>query len=254
MIPHNSEPEPLLKLEDVSVTTPNTGLTLLDNISFTLYNGDRCGIVGASGAGKTTLLRLLNRLISPSKGYIFFQNQDIRKISPTWLRQQIVLVPQEPKLLGMTVKNALSYPLTIQKLAAPEIKSRLSSWIEKFNIPSDWFELNEFQLSLGQRQWVAIARGLLMEPRILLLDEPTSALDMGKTDYLFQIFREIAAEKKTTIVMINHQLNLVQNFAQKVLYLDKGKLKAEKLSPDIDWQKIKNDLVINQKNQNFDNF
>ena len=246
--------EAILKLESVGISTPITGSTLLEDISLTVNQGDRLAIVGASGAGKTTLLRLLNRLISPSSGSIYFSNQDIRTISSIQLRQQIVLVPQEPKLLGMTVKQALAYPLELQKLPADEIKSRLSTWIGKLSLPSDWLERNELQLSLGQRQLVAIARALVMQPEILLLDEPTSALDAGKAAFLLQILTELADNNRTTILMVNHQLEWAQKFASRVLYLRTGKLLEDRLVEQIDWQKIKNDLFQIQMNQKSDEF
>ncbi len=249
---NNPSPEQILKLDHVSLIRQN--LTILDDISFNVNRGDIVGIVGASGAGKTTLLRLLNRLISPSKGYIYFQGQDLRTIPPVSLRQQIVLVLQESKLLGMSVQQALSYPLTLQKLPPPEIKTRLSTWIEKLKIPSDWLDLTELQLSVGQRQWVALARALIMQPKVLLLDEPTSALDVGKSEYLLQIFTKLSEENKTTILMINHQLELVRKFAQKVVYLHQGQLKKELLVNQIDWENLKNDLLLNHKQQSDEDF
>ena len=244
----------ILKLDGVGISTPITGSTLLENISFTVNQGDRLVIVGASGAGKSTLLRLLNRLISPSSGTIYFSNQEISTIPSIQLRQKIVLVPQEPKLLGMTVKQALAYPLELQKLPVAEIKSRLSTWIGKLNLLSDWLERTELQLSLGQRQLVAIARALVMQPEILLLDEPTSALDAGKAAFLLQILTELANNNRTTILIANHQLEWAQKFANRVLYLQTGKLLEDRLVEQIDWQTIKNDLLqieINQKSDEF---
>jgi D-methionine transport system ATP-binding protein len=244
---NNPNTEQILKLDHVSLICQ--GLTLLDDISFNVNKGDIVGIVGASGAGKTTLLRLLNRLINPTKGDIYFQGQNISTIAPIPLRQQIVLVLQESKLLGMTVQQALSYPLTLQKLPPTEIKTRLSTWIERLKIPSDWLELTELQLSVGQRQWVALARALIMQPTVLLLDEPTSALDVGKSEYLLQIFTKLSEENNTTILMVNHQLELVRKFAKKVIYLHQGQLKKEQFVRDMDWKNLKNDLILNQKEQ-----
>ena len=246
--------EAILKLDGVGVSSAITGSTLLEDISFTVNKGDRLAIVGASGAGKSTLLRLLNRLISPSSGNIYFYNQEIRTISSILLRQKIVLVPQEPKLLGMTVKQALAYPLELQKVPAAEIKSRLSTWISKLSLLSDWLERTELQLSLGQRQLVAIVRALVMQPEILLLDEPTSALDAGKAAFLLQIFQELANDHRTTILMVNHQLEWARKFADRVLYLQTGKLLENRLVEQIDWQTIKNDLLKMQIEQKSDDF
>ena len=151
----------ILRLSGVGLTDRNGFEKILENISFAINQGDRVGIMGPSGAGKTSLLRLLNRLAEPSQGEIFFEGQAFSKIPVLSLRRQIVLVPQEPKLLGMTVQNALAYPLELQQLKNNEIQSRIDQYCQKLGIPNEWLERNELQLSVGQRQLVTIARGLI---------------------------------------------------------------------------------------------
>ncbi len=219
-----SSREPLLKLSDVSLTDSLGRHQLLEKISFTLNKGDRLAIIGPSGSGKTTLLRLINRLQDPSTGAILFHSQPLKQFRVIDLRQQIVLVPQEPKLLGMTVQDTLVYPLRLQKLTPTEINQRLEYWRSQLSIPDDWLERNELQLSLGQRQLISIVRGLMMQPTLLLLDEPTSALDRDKALQLLKVLKTITQEAKTTILMVNHQLELVEQFTKQVLKLNKGKL------------------------------
>ncbi|MGK7957489.1 MAG: ATP-binding cassette domain-containing protein [Crocosphaera sp.] len=214
----------LLQLSNVGLSDPLGRDLLLENISFTVNQGDRLAIVGPSGSGKTTLLRLINRLQDPHKGSIFFQSQPLKQFRVTNLRQQIVLVPQEPKLLGMTVEESLIYPLKLQKLSAREIKQRLEYWRSQLSIPDDWLERNELQLSLGQRQLISIVRGLMMQPQLLLLDEPTSALDHQKAIQLIELLKTITKDAKMTILMVNHQLELVEQFTTQVLKLNHGKL------------------------------
>lgn len=256
MLETNKEQISILRLNSVSLSNEITSNFLLKDISFEVYKGDFLGIIGASGAGKSTLLRLLNRLIDPSTGEIFFDNQAINSFSSTSLRQKIVLVPQEPKLLGMTVKQTLIYPLQLLKLTPAEIKSRLLTYIAKLNIPEEWLERNELQLSLGQRQFVAIARGLIMQPQILLLDEPTSALDMGKATFLLTILKELVDNHETTILMVSHQLNLLKNYVNRIVYLEKGELIEDNIISKIDLEKISNQLqsLQQQENENLDDF
>ncbi len=216
--------EPLLQLSDVGLSDPLGRHQLLENISFTVNRGDRLAIVGPSGSGKTTLLRLINRLRDTHTGSILFQSQPLKQFKVTHLRRQIVLVPQEPKLLGMTVQDTLVYPLKLQKLSTTEINQRLEYWRSQLSIPDDWLERNELQLSLGQRQLVTIVRGLMMEPKLLLLDEPTSALDRDKALQLVQVLKSITADAKMTVLMVNHQLELVEQFTTQVLKLNQGKL------------------------------
>jgi D-methionine transport system ATP-binding protein len=214
----------ILRLSQVGLTDSNGFETILENISFIVNQGDRLGIMGPSGAGKTSLLRLLNRLAEPSQGEIFFEGQAFSGIPVLNLRRQIVLVPQEPKLLGMTVKNSLAYPLELQQLKKNEIQSRIDQYCQKLGIPDEWLKRNELQLSVGQRQLVTIARGLIMQPKILLLDEPTSALDADKSDHLINILIELSETQNLTIIMVNHQQRLIDQFTTQVLSLAQGQL------------------------------
>ena len=234
---------PLFELQNVSLAASVGEHFLLRDISFSVYEGDRIAIAGASGSGKTSLLKLCNSLYSPTVGKISFSTTDIAQKSPIKLRQQIVLVPQEPKLLGMRVQEALTYPLKLQQLSALEIKKRVTTWSEALKIPQTWLERHELQLSLGQRQLVAIARALLMQPLILLLDEPTSALDLGASDRLLTLLNSLVANQRMTIMMVNHQLELSANFAERILYLDKGSLIEDTVASTSKWQKFQEKLL-----------
>ncbi|HAA30080.1 MAG TPA: cobalt ABC transporter [Cyanobacteria bacterium UBA8553] len=236
-----------LQLKQVSLVTSVgravTGIPILTNISFEVFQGDRIGIIGPSGAGKTSLLRLLNRLSDPTSGAIYLENLDYQKIPVLQLRRQVMLVPQEPKLLGMKVKEALAYPLTLQQLPQQQIQERLDAYRERLHIPADWLERTELQLSVGQRQLVAIARALVIQPQILLLDEPTSALDAGLASHVLRVLIELARQDKMTILMINHQLDMAQLFCTRVLYLQDGQLLQDTPASQIDWQQLRENLV-----------
>ena len=233
----------MLELHQVSLTTAIGFQYLLRDISFSLHQGDRLVIIGPSGAGKTSLLRLLNRLGEPTEGKITFHQQPIQATPILQLRSQVVLVPQEPKLLGMSVQETLTYPLRLQKLPTPEIKQRLSTWIERLNIAEQWLTRNELQLSLGQRQLVAIARGMMMQPQILLLDEPTSALDSGRSNNLLTILNQLTQEEQLAIILITHDLKLAQKFATQVIYLENGHLQINSPASTIDWQKVEKEIM-----------
>ncbi len=239
---NDTETTPQLLLDSVSFKTPIAPNYLLDNISFQVHKGDRMAIVGPSGAGKTTLLRLLNRLSSPTSGSIYLENTEYRQIPPIALRRQITLVIQESKLLGMSVREALAYPLKLRGVNSSEIGERISGVIEQLHIPQEWLTRTELQLSTGQKQLVAIARAIVLQPKILLLDEPTSALDAGKTHHLIQVLTELT-NAKTTILMVNHQLELAQEFATRVLYLQQGKLLENSPSHQINWGEMRQNLI-----------
>lgn len=219
----NSLSQEILRLSEVSLIDAQGFETILDSLSFTIHRGDRWGIMGPSGAGKTSLLRLLNRLVEPSQGSCFFEGKPFPEIPILNLRRKIVLIPQEPKLLGMTVQASLAYPLKLQQLKPEDIRTKIEQSCDRFQIPTAWLERNELQLSLGQRQLVTIVRAILMEPQILLLDEPTSALDGDRAESLLRELCQLN-EQGMTMMMVNHQQHLIDRFTTQVLYLQAGKL------------------------------
>lgn len=236
--------EAQLSLQQVSLSASVGSRFLLQDISFEVFRGDRIAIIGSSGAGKTSLLRLLNRLSEPTAGTIYLENQAYRQIPVIQLRQQIVLVQQESKLLGMSVGETLAYPLVLRGMPRAQIQQRISHWIEQLQISDEWLGRTEVQLSVGQRQLVAIARALVTQPKILLLDEPTSALDAGKAAHLLQVLIQLANSQQTTILMVNHQLELAQLFCTRVLHLQQGQLVQDTPnSVGLDWDKLRASLI-----------
>ncbi|WP_434684170.1 ABC transporter ATP-binding protein [Pseudanabaena minima] len=213
--------------------------TLLTNISVAIAQGSKTALIGATGSGKTTFLRLLNRLTDPSAGTIFLNGKNIQEIPIQTLRRRVMLVPQEPSLLGMNVHEALNYPLKLQNLPQSEIDRQSQKWIDKLQIDRKLLNRSELELSLGQRQWIAIARALIMESEVLLLDEPTSALDRGLSHLLLDTLTELTQlPQPVTVVMINHQLDLVQTWCDRLICLHKGELVQDAEASLINWQEI----------------
>ena len=213
--------------------------TLLTDISVEILHGSKTALIGATGSGKTTFLRLLNRLIDPSAGTISLHGKNIQKIPIQTLRRCVVLVPQEPSLLGMRVADAIAYPLKLQNFGQDEINARSQKWFDKLQIDRKLLNRSELELSLGQRQWIAIARALVMEPEILLLDEPTSALDRGLSHLLLDTLTGLVQlPKPITVVMINHQLDLVKTWCDRLICLHKGQLVQDAEANLVNWQDI----------------
>ncbi|WP_414859102.1 ATP-binding cassette domain-containing protein [Nostoc sp. KVJ3] len=235
------------------------GYPILRDIDLEVFQGDgsanacgeRIAIVGPVGAGKTSLLRLINRLIEPTSGKIYLENQEYRQIPVIQLRQMVVLVLQESKLLGMTVQQALAYPLVLRGLPKQTIQERISYWTEQLHIPNEWLGRTEVQLSAGQRQIVAIARALLIQPKILLLDEPTSALDAGTASHLMQVLIQLSQAHQTTILMVNHQLELAQIFCTRLLHLQQGHLSANQTVSEINWLELRQSLIKAETQDDF---
>lgn len=235
---NNHYPPPILRLEQVGLRANVGAGLLLQDISFAVQAGEIVGIVGASGAGKTSLLRMLNGLISPSQGKIYLEELLVEQYAPVELRRRLVLTPQEPKLLGMKVIDALSYPLQLQQLSESEIHAQIDTWIDVLRIPSEWLVKTELQLSQGQKQLVAIARTLMMKPQVILLDEPTSALDVGTASHLLNVLKQLNQDQNLTIMMVNHQLELIQDFCDRLLLLDQGNLLADLPGTAANWQEV----------------
>jgi D-methionine transport system ATP-binding protein len=232
----------LLKLDRVSYTPTNFTHPILTDISFNLAAGESIAIAGIVGAGKSTLLRLINRLNEPSNGQIVLNGENYQTIPPTTLRQRVMLVSQEPKLLGMTVRGALAYPLQLQLLGVEEIKQRIVTITEQFQIPTDWFDRTETQLSVGQKQIVAIARGIITQPQVLLLDEPIANLDFVTAERILTTLANITqslqigtlAKPIGTIIAVNHHLELAVRFSDRLIYLQDGKLAFDRFSTSVD--------------------
>ncbi|HAX76112.1 MAG TPA: cobalt ABC transporter [Cyanobacteria bacterium UBA11372] len=238
-----SRNNPQLRVDGVSLAAPLGLSYLLQNISFEVFSGERIAILGPSGSGKTSLLRLLNRLRETTKGTIYLEERDLRKITVIQLRQQVTLLLQEPKLLGMTVGEAIAYPLVLRRLEQPQIQERLAYWIEQLRIPQDWLGRTEVQLSAGERQLVAIARALVIQPKILLLDEPTSALDVGRGALVLNLLKQLQEREQTTILMVERQLEQAQEFCTRVLHLQQGQLIQDLPATQVDWLQLRENLV-----------
>lgn len=229
---------PQLRLERTGLVAPVGSRYLLKDISTEIFAGDRIVLAGASGAGKTLLLQLLNRRVEPTSGEIYLEGKDIRQIAPVKLRRSITLVPQEPKLLGMTVEQTLAYPLKLRDLKPAEIDRRVQEWRNQLHIPLSWMSRTEAQLSLAQRQQIALARALVIQPAILLLDDPLVLLDGERCDRLLTVLSELSQTRQMTVLVSAGQLAPLQNFAQRVLYLQEGQLQQDLQGDRIDWSAL----------------
>ena len=228
----------LLQLDRINYTPTNFTQPLLTDISLTLAAGEWIALTGLTGAGKSTLFRLLNRLSEPTTGEMLLDGVNARTIPSIDLRRRVMLVAQEPKLLGMKVREALAYPLQLQSLAPAEITQRVANLIELLQIPTDWFDRTESQLSSGQKQLVSIARGLVTQPQVLLLDEPIANLDFATADRVLAALSHFTRSLNMGTIFTCHQLELAVKFSDRVLFLQDGKLSFDRPSISVDWQML----------------
>lgn len=220
---------------------------ILKEISLSVSLGDFVALVGPSGSGKTSLLRLMNRLSEVSSGNILFEGENICAIPPVSLRRSVALVNQESRLLGMTVREALGYPLRLRGMDDSDILARTDKWAEKLNVPTDWMDRTAVNLSMGQRQRVAIARTLMTEPKLLLLDEPTSSQDIGYSEFLLSFLADLVAQNKLAVVMANHQVELLARHVNRLWHLEDGRLLADVTAGQVHWERLRQRLMDAEK-------
>lgn len=199
----------------------------LSDINLSIEKGDIYGIIGMSGAGKSTLVRCLNYLERPTDGEVFIEGQNLGSLSEKELREQrmkIAMIFQNFNLLMQ--KNSIDnviFPLLIQGQSKSDAKKRAMELLETVGLESK-AKSYPSQLSGGQKQRVAIARALACSPKILLCDEATSALDPQTTDSILDLLKKINEEMGITIVVITHQMTVVQKICNKVAIIENGHL------------------------------
>ncbi|CCZ91251.1 d-methionine ABC transporter ATP-binding protein [Clostridium sp. CAG:167] len=203
------------------------GVRALDQIDLEIGRGDIFGIIGMSGAGKSTLVRCLNNLEKPTEGTVEIQGRELSKMKGRTLRkerQKISMIFQHFNLLMQkNVLDNICFPLEIAGVKRKQAKERARELLEIVGL-SDKAKSYPAQLSGGQKQRVAIARALTNNPDILLCDEATSALDPQTTQSILELLQTINKEYGITIVIITHEMSVVQKICNKVAILEKGKL------------------------------
>lgn len=196
---------------------------IFNKISFNINDNEKLLIIGPSGCGKTTLIRCINGLEKIDSGNIYLNDVNVKNIDKVYLKNKIGMVFQNYNLFPhLTVGENIALAPTILKLGTKkEINNTVRELLEKVNILD---KINEYpkKLSGGEKQRIAIARALATKPEIILLDEPTSALDPGTINDLLELLNELS--KTTTIVVVSHDMDLIKNYADKVLFLKDGEI------------------------------
>ena len=222
----------MIEIQHLSKTfhTVDRTVDALHDINLTIYDGDVYGIIGMSGAGKSTLVRCINMLERPTEGTILIDGEDMSLFSPAALRAKrrtITMIFQGFNLLMQ--RNCLDnvcFPLELAGVRRAEAKARAKELLELVGLP-DKALAYPAQLSGGQQQRVAIARALATEPSVLLCDEATSALDPKTTHQILQLIRKINRTLGVTVVVITHQMSVVEEICNRVAILDEGAVVEE---------------------------
>lgn len=197
----------------------------LKDINITVEDGDIYGIIGMSGAGKSTLVRCINMIERPTKGTVVIDGTDMSELTETELRKirrDVTMIFQSFNLLMQrTCLKNVCFPLELSGVKPAEAKKRALELLETVGLP-DKANAYPAQLSGGQQQRIAIARALATNPKILLCDEATSALDPKTTNQILDLIREINRKFGITVIVITHQMSVVENICNKVSIIDYG--------------------------------
>ena len=219
----------VFKLDHVYKNFKNDGkeFLALKDVSLSINEGEVFGIIGMSGAGKSTLVRTLNRLEAVSEGSVSFYGQDLSVLKDKDLRlirRQIAMIFQSFNLLNQrSVLSNVMQPLRIAGIPRAKRKEKALEMLKVVGLED---KKNEYpaRLSGGQRQRVAIARALAADPKVLLCDEATSALDPKMTGEILDLLKTINETRKLTVVIITHEMSVVEKICDRVAIIDRGEL------------------------------
>lgn len=219
----------IIEIKNLKKVFINQGVefTALQDINLSIEKGEVFGIIGLSGAGKSTLVRMINYLETPTEGTVSFEGRDLSTLNNHELRlmrKEIGMIFQNFNLLEQSsvLKNVM-FPLEISNVDKNKALTRARELLELVGLSEKEKEYPS-KLSGGQKQRVAIARALATNPKVLLCDEATSALDPKTTGQILDLLKKINKELKVTIVIITHQMSVIESTCDRVAILDNSRV------------------------------
>jgi oligopeptide/dipeptide ABC transporter ATP-binding protein len=230
----------LLEAEHLQVYFPvSTGLLIsrtsghvhaVDDVTFSLRDGETLGIVGESGCGKTTLIRCLMRLVDPTGGSLRFRGNDIssanrRRMGP--VRKEMQMVFQDPQASlnpRKRVVQIIATPLRLRGVPRDQVEQQARSLLERVGLNPEHLNRFPHEFSGGQRQRIGIARALAVEPKLILLDEPVSALDVSIQAQVINLLDELQDDLGLSYVFVAHDLSVVRHVSDRIAVMYLGKV------------------------------
>lgn len=199
----------------------------INNISFTVEEGEFVGVMGASGSGKTTLLNCISTIDKVSSGHIYISGNDITKLNSKKIskfrREELGFIFQDFNLLDtLTAYENIALALTIMKVNHKEIDNRVKEVAKKLNI-EEVLNKYPYEMSGGQKQRVASARAIITKPSLILADEPTGALDSKSAKMLLESMEDLNKNLNATIMMVTHDA-FSASYAKRILFIKDGKI------------------------------
>lgn len=237
-------PAPIIRIDRISKSFGS--FNVLDELSFDVAPGEKIALIGPSGSGKTTILRILMTLETINGGYIQIDGEQLYhmerdgKLLPASeahlqrMRQKIGMVFQLFNLFPhkCVLDNVTLAPMLTNGVKRAEAEKRAMELLDMVGM-ADKAKAMPAQLSGGQKQRVAIARALALSPKIMLFDEVTSALDPELVEEVLNVMRKLAAETDMTMLLVTHEMGFAHDFADRVLFFDRGRVIEEGRPDDI---------------------
>lgn len=230
--------KPIIELKKVSKIFQNSfrEVHVLSDVDLTIYEGEIFGIIGMSGAGKSTLVRCINFLEKPTSGEIIVDGKVMSQLNKRGLseirRKTGMIFQQFNLLMQRTALKNVCFPMEIAGVSKAQSESRARELLELVGL-SDRMTAYPSQLSGGQKQRIAIARALATNPKVLLSDEATSALDPDTTRGVLALLKKINKKLGVTIVMITHEMSIIEEICSRVAIIDKGRIAEVGMTEDV---------------------
>jgi len=209
-----------------------TTVRAVDGLNFYVKQGETLGIVGESGCGKSTTGQMILRLLEPSEGEIWFENQDLSKLNKTEtrkIRRDLQIIFQDPfSSLNprMTVGELIGEPLKVHKVysSRKEIKQKVIELLEVVGLGEHHYNRYPHEFSGGQRQRIGIARALALNPKLIVCDEPVSALDVSIQSQILNLLKDLQKKYNLTYIFIAHGLPAVKHISDRIAVMYLGKI------------------------------